>query len=104
MKINWKKALLRVGMETLKIAVPGVATMEDAIQGLKKGEERAQRVEDLVTTGLQVAGTVTNQGLLSDPEFAEGIKLQVRGTAMIMNALKRHDVDDAAERAEPARI
>lgn len=87
--MSWKRAFLTVGLTIAKTMIPGVAGMEEAIVGLKRGGDRHAAVVALVKNGLLVGEALTDQALLADQEFLDGIDLQIRGTAKIMNALKR---------------
>lgn len=82
---------LHVGLSVAKTMVPGVAAVETAIVGAQKGGDRRAAVLDLVKGGLITSEALSGAAtLLDDPDFIDGVDLELQGAVKIMNAIKRH--------------
>ena len=84
-----KKGLfLKIGLALAKAVVPGVAQVQEV---LEDNVLKHRTVEGLAVAALEVGDLLTSDGsLLSDPDFKEGVRLQITGARLIQKAVERH--------------
>lgn len=102
MGFNKKQFFLKLGLGIAKAVVPGVAEVEEILQGTS-GAAKHSAVEGRVLDGLTADGIIhsaiegldvlTTSRLLADPEFKDGLEMQIKASKKLFNAAMRIRAD-----------
>lgn len=84
------KAFGKIGLAVAKVMVPQIATVEEAVNGLK-GPDKKKAVIETVASSLELAEALSGKEIVDVPLFLHGLEQVNEGLVKIANSLPKSE-------------